>query len=742
MQKVFCVTRDSRLDFQLRRWLTDLIDDFEWTCVASPDELHLPGPPAGPAENQLPDSTSDPATLEDSGPTSNLPKTSPPAELPPPLPPPDPNLIPPYIILIDDLTRTQIQAGDLHDIKLRFTIVGAVQGEPLILLIAPEDSGHPSEMYKLTGCDDLIRKPVDRSVFLQKIEIMRARGKSVTPTFLFKLKTKSDVNIGKDCVVEALSETECLVRNPRALHANAHVTLYASVFGTGANEKADARVLDSWPHPTVPGECLIRLRLFGLTERQLRSIRLFAKAQGVKIHKPGTRRPSAEIESTLNEADKVRATRRATFVVIDFDESTARTIQSSLNDVADIDIKPFKGLTRFLHAIAPPPPKLASEAAKGDGSKATLLPAAGPKEASAGVSGSAAVSLPADVAVVPNAAQASVVTQTQHPPAHKALSEPSISLVIAGGSGRLIKFETKLIETDMFLGLTLREWSTGERTLSERFQPSEVPALQEFFSWVLTRGRGEIRLQFKSSDSLLIPLNIKAEKWRQAEDSDESVIHLEVTLAPTESDASTSAEQLKIVDAILIEAVFLGSNVESTLAIIKKSLTDAGIVNSFGHEPPLIVLADPDEKLSPHAYRNPDITHFVYKTVDRRFYIQTFFSLARREFWKVGALVEPLITSHIVGQLARESHLEEIAEYGFVIKETFPFRLGIFLRIFSTIFGETSAGALGRCIGARQLNDKEWVSEFVFFGSSDALQKKIRNYILEDHIEKKKASGE
>ncbi len=728
MLKVFCVTRDSRLGFQLRRWLTDLIDDFEWTCVASLEDLRLPARPPSAPENQLPDSTSDPEVKSDPVSLSPSPAATS-SELPPPSASSDPNSINPYLILVDDLTQVQIQARELLEIKMRFSIPGAEQGQPVVLVIAPDDPGHPSEMYKATGCDDLIRKPVDRSIFLQKIEIMLARGKSISPTFLFKLKTKFDVDIGKDCVLEAISETECLVRNPRALHPEAHVTLYASVFGAGMNEKVEARVLDSWAHPSVKGEFLIRLRLFGLSDQQIRSIRIFAKSQGVKILKPGTRRPSAEIEEALNEADKFRASRRATFAIIDFDELTARTLQSSLKDVADIEIKSFKGLARFLHAIAPPPAKPAEPVVQVVAEKQLIHETEKSADATADGTGE-------------QSDQAKAAVASPEIGIQRVLPTTSVSLVIAGGSGRLIRFESDLAQEDVFLGLTVREWAVGERTLSERFHQTETQALQEFLGWVLARGRGEIRLQFKGSDSSITTLDIKAEKWRQAEDSDESVIHLEVSLASVDTDATASEQRLQVIDAILVEATFLGANTSAMLSTIKKSMTEAGIVNSFGHVPPLIVMADPAEKISPHAYRSPDITHFVYKTVDRRFYVQTFFSLARREFWKMNVQPEPLLTCQIVGQLARESHLEEIAEYGFVIKEAFPFRIGIFLRLFSPILGETGFGALGRCISTRELSDKQWESDFVFFGSSDGLQKQIRNYILEDHIDKKKASGE
>jgi hypothetical protein len=195
--------------------------------------------------------------------------------------------------------------------------------------------------------DDLIYLPLDRLIFLQKLEIIFGFPKKVTPSFLFSQDVRTDIEISKISKLERLSDLGLAIRNPVRLTAGLLAHFYVQFPGQDAGTDVWGKVIRSEPHPERAGEFLVYFNYFGLNRKE---------ASLIKRHLTSAARYQPFIEAERSEfefnpddiflADEDRRPKQV--VVLDLDDAYAHQLKSSLaKDVDHIRIVADSSVAAF-----------------------------------------------------------------------------------------------------------------------------------------------------------------------------------------------------------------------------------------------------------------------------------------------------------------------------------------------------------------------------------------------------------
>lgn len=86
--------------------------------------------------------------------------------------------------------------------------------------------------------------------------------------------------------------------------------------------------------------------------------------------------------------------------------------------------------------------------------------------------------------------------------------------------------------------------------------------------------------------------------------------------------------------------------------------------------------------------------------------------------------------------------IEDISEFGLILKCNRPYLPGEFVTFYSPVFKtEKQAEVIGRCFKSNKIqNSNLYKCEFVFVGAGDAVRKQIRNWMKLEYVRKKQAA--
>jgi hypothetical protein len=734
MERMLLITQDQHLASQLKIWLGELggkielkiTDDFKaWSDSREKASRNANSAPAAAQSSKA--TPASPASV-----------SATPTDLP-------------SLIILDHPLMFKSTPGWVNDLKKNFT--SNAELAPLFLLIIPHSSALSPESFTASGADDLIVRPLDRPVFLQKIEILMARGKPVTPSFLFRLKTGLDIEIGKDCVIEELSEVEIFIRNPMPIKAGIHATLHSSIFGTEKDSKVDVFVLDSQGIQDVDRDAKhkwrVHLRFFGLTARQLTKVRqtmkILSESQPVESasRKFVSKRPA---KGTPAHAPQAHHTPLATaaalhhplrLAILDLDPSTVRLFRVSLEpQTHDLKLLPYPTPSRMLRAWQEVSGTAHPASAQSLNSQVST-------HASAKSPDPHQTPTPANVVDLEQlfeevAVEAGEAKDTRPKPLFP--SDGNLALIVKATDGAVVKIESKIEEGAPTLGFEKDDWLERDTLFASSIIPEDKELFLEMLSFAAISGQGEIELQIKGGDGLPHQISISAERAKAAHEDQAALVHLVLTeghgTQTTEKRKNKSQVQ---VDALVVEASFLSSDPAGRVKFLRESYVRAGLAPNLESAPPVFVVADEKSTVTPEQFRVVGVAHFSWKIPDRRHILETFLTFASPKVWKEPDLVPRRFKGHFDAHLARESRLDELSEFGLVIQDHAPFKQGVILRFFSDILGQEEHGVLARCVSSRQ-TETGWNNEFIFFGSSEEFQKHIRMHVRSEYARKK--SGE
>lgn len=564
------------------------------------------------------------------------------------------------------------------------------EGPLKVMILSFDNAAIPLKTFIHKDVDDLVMKPLDHQLFLQKSGMMLADKSKSAGNFLFKQKANFVVEMAKEVRIVKMSEFGVVISNPSPLAPGIFVHLYSNLFGDKVQSSVWGRVFNTRRDPKIAGNYLCFFTFFGIQPEQLMSYR----------RKLRDRRKEIRYFDTGFDKDKVPAAIRHV-AVIDRNSANAQLIAETLSaNYLNLKTYAYSSYTQFLKAV----------------------------------SGSAVTAIP-DKAEL--AEGASPIT---------AFSGTHLTFAIASDGAKLLHTEPEATAESLFCGVTLKELEGTNKWL-DLMVPTDRDEWDEFLLTIERGHRAQAILDFKNANGDLHAILLNGENAGTS-NSDGPTIQLNLReLNPEEIQIENERrhkEQIVFpqIDALYIDALSF-KDFDPWYEGLREVLRRGNLL--IGEKLPVCLMVEEKSKLKPENYRFKGVADFIYKPVDRRFIAA-----------KAAVLISDLVPSNddhvdlsftptdVPAKIAKEVHLDEVAEFGFQIKSSIPLREDIFLRFFSPLFlDETGDGVLGRCTACTpNPNEKDsYGCFFTFFGVSDVQLKHIRNWIREDYVSKKDEAG-
>ena len=705
MVTVAVLSADQRLSFQIHTWLKDLADNVRWETHSDVAEFANKIETEVAADLIESSKAADDLVLDAEDIGSGKSKAINDAF---------------YRLLIVDLDLFATSAKDAIEWthKVKKIMSDKLRSDPLqpvkVLFLAFDGGTFKVDDFRDQIVDDLILKPLDRSVFLQKVEILTSDDPGLRPTFLFRQKTDVIIEIGKDAVVDEISEFAVAIRNPAALASGVFASIHCSVLGPGDLSRVIGRVYRSEPHPSIRGQFLVRFGFFGLRSEQLNHLKKF-----IRDRQP----PPRHRMPVLPIADNDPSTPFNRAAVIDMNFDVFTDIQTTLKDhFVGVQTTHFLSYGRLLGALSmfyPSPPS-------------AVVPAGQAK------SGAPSASAHKDLEIFDDA----------HP-FRAWTSKDSLVVVVLSTNLELLRFETSLPSGHIVFGRTRLEWNERPQDFFASLDPQDLAEFQEMVSYAGSGGTGRSYLKMKDQSRRIYFIEAEATLLNPEEGDEASQIQIELKQIDKDgylknSSHSQAAEKPIEAGELLFDAIFIDVNlirgeIESWFEGLNQAYLKAGILYPGAPMPKIILLAEEGSRIQPEQYRKKMISDFLYKPLDRRAFsfkaktsVDDF--IPRKE-----PDVPPFVRSELPTKLAKDAKMEELSEYGLSIIHPTRFRKGAMMRFFSPLLGGGVDGVLGRCTYCEQTKDKEvsFVCHFMFFGTPDENLKRIRTWIREDYVHSK-----
>ena len=614
--------------------------------------------------------------------------------------------------------------------------VGIDSKSPLaVLAMAYESAGaasgpavrDPVRAFRNECVDDLILKPLDRSLFLQKVEILTAGNPAAPPSFLFRQKTSVVIEMGKETTVERIGESGFAIRNPTPLVDGLFARAYCSLFGEGMGGSIYGRAYRNERHPQYPGESLVYFSFFGATHDQLQRVRKFAKAQaGFRARGAGAARSK---QAPLAQAKAVHPIKNV--IIIDVDPFAAAQLSEALEtNFENIKTHRFPSYSSFLAHL-----KMMGIAK--DAAAKNTVPAV-PASANA-------------AAELTPAAPAAPAPPRAIFPGHR-----SQSFVLLASNLDIASVDPALAMNEEAFGIPGKDYAERPGAWLDAFSSSDKESLREFAA-VIAGGRSAgrtARVQIAGAATAYI--EIKGRRDKAADGEGEARLRFDMReidqaayarLQP----AKTRSGDLPTVDGVFIDGGLIPEDPSAWHAGLTGLLEKAGLGGINAVDPsaappgapvartPVIVLGDEGVGHGPARFRAAEIRDFIYRPLDRRLVVE------KAEVAIAGLIPKkdaPPVEFHVCSapaKVVKDVLVEEFSEYGALIKHQTPLRDDAFVALYSSVFGDQHETPIwARCTYcAKAGEDESYHCLFRFFGiGEDALQR-IRSWIREDYVAKK-----
>ena len=184
-------------------------------------------------------------------------------------------------VLIDEAFHDPQAADWVKKLRAGLSVELGNQKAPVILLGAERDADGIEKLL-WQGYADLVAKPVDLSLLLQKLQLALAPVQLLKEDLLFSLDVKSQLQVSLTTELVRASEFGALMRSSRAFQVGEVLKLHSPMFGE-ADPSVWAKVVRCESSPPSGG-FQAELAFLGLSRATLTAIRLWLKKQYIDAH--------------------------------------------------------------------------------------------------------------------------------------------------------------------------------------------------------------------------------------------------------------------------------------------------------------------------------------------------------------------------------------------------------------------------------------------------------------------------
>lgn len=565
-------------------------------------------------------------------------------------------------------------------------------GPVRMIMLKYEDDGLTKLDVLHPSLDDLIYLPLDRLVFLQKMEILLNLPKITKPSYLFNQEIKAEIEISKLSKVDRLSDVGLAIRNPMPLKKGLPGHFYLQLPGEKATLELTGKVLRSEPHPELPGQFLVYFTYFGLSKNDLSSIRRFLS----KSNRYTSLYNDDRSIFRLKENDLFATPedlRQIGVAVIDPDPGQASALASQLmKDMDRLKVITESSYSLFLHRFL----EVKDGDIKGGPPKATE---------------------PSD------------------------LYAPKISLSINSSDLKCLSAAPMPVMGDLILGHVAEEiFKTPEKWFSLIADKGSKLVLEEAVQFA-TRGRkSEKVLIFQDGSDTRRALNCVVKPGLA-----EHLVDIELTAASLSDIAiKLGADQAqKEIEVLILDAAYVPEDPVAWIQGLRTRAAQVGMVK----EPSALkffLLADSPADISPAWLNVPDILGAMVKPIDNRqlLFLMSEYLPNKNTVYNFENLgwAQPGVLMHI----SKQVQLEALSEYGAKLSSRQPLAPGTMVYLRRSIY----VNAPNQCLAARVYACEPHSSEkgvfqvyATYFGINDQFLKFARTWIRENYAAQKGKEG-
>jgi hypothetical protein len=535
--------------------------------------------------------------------------------------------------------------------------------------------------------EDLILLPLDRMIFMQKVEIALNLPEGTSPQYLFNQPAEMSVEIAKRSQAEKLSEFGLAIRNPVALSPGLLAHFYFKPPGQDQMIDAFAKVLFSTKHPKKEKMFLVYFNFFGIKKEMLLETRKYlnnkvAPSSYNALKKEDPKLFKLDLEDPfVKEEDK----RVKNIVLLDADPTIRESIQSSINESIDnIKITSESSYYIFMKKYLDP-------------------------------------SKSSDAAV---------------PITEKELTQP-ISWCVEEESQELVALHTTIGENLPFLGYTIGELFKPAQAWRDLFKNEESQAILDEMFTVVYSGQSisnPIALNNKEEGFTLVQLTMSPSFNKR------NAIDMEINL--TDPNAPR-AESLNSLDLLVIDQSLLPPELDSWVEGFKEKLMIKRFIRD-NKLPPVIILnsKEPDEGIE--RFKESSAFQLIHKPLDMRSLIYSIASSLNIPFTKYKFKNINWIDVSFKANIAKEIQLEELSEFGVTLRSNNALAPGTTLFLFGHFFDSAPDRNMCARVYFSTGNpnmENTYLCYLIYYGINDQFLKYTRNWIREHYASKKQSSG-
>lgn len=202
------------------------------------------------------------------------------------------------------------------------------------LILKYEDDGTKKIDLLDPRINDLIYLPLDRALFLQKLDIVLAQPELIVPKFLFQQDVDMDISISKRTFIEDISDVGIGIRNPMALKPGLMGHFYFEFPGDEETIEIYGKVQRSTPHPEIEKQFIVYFTFVAISRDILTKVRRFLSQNPRYMNLKSEDKEEFKFnpDNVFNTEDQRRV---KNIVVVNPDEKMIQQISSNINDNFD-----------------------------------------------------------------------------------------------------------------------------------------------------------------------------------------------------------------------------------------------------------------------------------------------------------------------------------------------------------------------------------------------------------------------
>ncbi|MGE0763860.1 MAG: hypothetical protein AB7N80_11330 [Bdellovibrionales bacterium] len=563
---------------------------------------------------------------------------------------------------------------------------------PRFILLKYEDDGISKLDVLHNRLDDLIYLPLDRLIFLQKMEIILSLPKKITPSYLFSQELGMDIEISKLSKLEKISDLGLAIRNPVRLTEGLLAHFYVTFPGDDHPTDLWGKVIHSDPHPERQHEFLVYFSFFGIRKNDSMSLKRYL-AKGARFHTF----INSEREDFLFNPDDLFASdddkRMQQIAVLDLDDTHAAQIKTNLpKDVDQTRVIVESSYSAFVNRYM------------SAGNTQFAKPPDGATEAD--------------------------------------LFAPTVTLTIKSESLEMVALQTPPTEEQTYFGhkgveafSTPTGWMKPLATVN-----GNKELIAELVSLALSGHTVNRTLvgSNSSNEGRIFNLVLSAT-------ADPTIIKVDLNL-PTKEDLQpkTTNEKISSLDLMVVDlALVPGGNISGFIEAVNEQAAKAGLMK---HRKRLkfILTCVTEKQLKHRDWAHPDLIGVIVKPAEMRhlsFLVANALG-TKHSVYRLNNLgwMPALLPVHV----AKDVRLEMLSEFGAAIRHSRPIAPGAILYLRGGIFDN----APNRCLAARFYHCEEHPKEkgqylctMIYFGINDGFMKYARRWFRETYAQSKQAEG-